>query len=44
MPGGLSTQLVACIPPGDPILCICQLGENLLVTGTALGRVCVWDR
>jgi hypothetical protein len=44
MVGGPSAQLVARIPPGDPILCICQLGENLLVTGTALGRVSVWDR
>ena len=44
MVGGPSAQLVARITPGDPILCICQLGENLLVTGTALGRVSVWDR
>jgi hypothetical protein len=39
-----SPQLIAREALGDPILCFAEAGDNLLVTGTAMGRVSVWDK
>jgi hypothetical protein len=37
-------QLIAKENLGDPILCFAEAGDNLIVTGTAMGRVSVWDK